>query len=331
MSGSLGDGFRKDETEQLMRNLGQTEDANDMRKHRDTARDEIEETLKGIFLGQITVPVTYEDPDQTPMTGIPATIFRNKWGNGMDYRPHDPRVRHLSPWLVDIFLGNYNNFLRHIERLSRDELDRQLKRRETLLQIGAIFHVIIGARTLYEGNPMLPLIIAMRGKPEMNHMKIFDKLLELGAEVNVHDSAGYTPLHHCLTSVGNNATLQMAKVLLKKGANPNAINRFGAPPIIECVITNRPEFVELLVKHGADPSIKEMEGFSALHLARNYPDMLRIIGKAHKKMIKEERKEAKKERYKRCSGCNKSGEKRCTGCYLEWYCSVDCQRSDWAK
>ena len=38
----------------------------------------------------------------------------------------------------------------------------------------------------------------------------------LGAGVNVHDSAGYTPLHHCLTSVGNNATLQMARILLKK-------------------------------------------------------------------------------------------------------------------
>jgi len=330
MSSRLGDGLRNDETEQIMRNQGQTEHADEMRKHRETARRENEEMLKGLFYGKITVPVTYEDPDQTQMTGIPAVIFRNKWGDGMDYRPHDPQIRHLSPWLVDIFLGNFNNFMRHINRLNRKELDRQLQKRETLLQIGAIFHVIIGARTLYEGSPVLPVTIAERGQPEMNHMKIFDKLLELGAGVNVHDSAGYTPLHHCLTSVGNNATLQMARILLKKGANPNAINRFGAPPIIECVITNRPEFVELLVKHGADPSIKEMDGFSALHLARNYPDMLRILKKADQKLIKLERKEAKKESYKRCSGCDNSGEKRCTGCFLEWYCSAECQRSDWA-
>lgn len=33
----------------------------------------------------------------------------------------------------------------------------------------------------------------------------------------------------------------------------------------------------------------------------------------------------------RCSGCNNAGKKRCTGCFLEWYCSVECQQGDWKK
>ena len=35
------------------------------------------------------------------------------------------------------------------------------------------------------------------------HMKLLKELVNLGASVNVHDLAGYTPLHHCLTSMGN--------------------------------------------------------------------------------------------------------------------------------
>ena len=77
-----------------------------------------------------------------------------------------------------------------------------------------------------------------------------------GAEVNVHDFAGYTPLHHCLTSAGNETTFAMAKVLLGKGANPNAQNRFGCTPLVESVMTHNKEFVSLLVKNGADPHIK---------------------------------------------------------------------------
>lgn len=38
------------------------------------------------------------------------------------------------------------------------------------------------------------------------------------------------------------------------------------------------------------------------------------------------------ERVKICSVCNKyekGKQKRCTRCKARWYCSVDCQKSDW--
>ena len=33
--------------------------------------------------------------------------------------------------------------------------------------------------------------------------------MELGANLNVHDIAGYTPLHHCLTCSGNEYTVKV--------------------------------------------------------------------------------------------------------------------------
>ena len=62
---------------------------------------------------------------------------------------------------------------------------------------------------------------------ELEHVRILEKLLELEAMVNVRDSAGYTPLAHCLTSAGNETTFKMARMLLEKGADPNLKNRLG--------------------------------------------------------------------------------------------------------
>ena len=60
-------------------------------------------------------------------------------------------------------------------------------------------------------------------------MELLEKLVELGADVNVHDLVGYTPLHHCFVGVQkelNVYSLKMARILLKNGANVNAVDRY---------------------------------------------------------------------------------------------------------
>jgi ankyrin repeat protein len=44
--------------------------------------------------------------------------------------------------------------------------------------------------------------------------------------------------------------MEMARVLLKRGADPNAKNRFGAVPLMECVMQNYLDFINLLLEFG---------------------------------------------------------------------------------
>ena len=59
-----------------------------------------------------------------------------------------------------------------------------------------------------------------------NHTDTIIKLLRQGADPNIADSAGYTPLHYAVMK-GN---LAVVNVLLQKGANRDAISISGSTP-----------------------------------------------------------------------------------------------------
>ena len=94
------------------------------------------------------------------------------------------------------------------------------------------------------------------------------KLVELGAEVNVHDVAGYTPLHYCFSRQDVNVVYEMGKKLVAKGAKVNAVNRFGATPLMAPVRGKDLEATKLLLQLGADPSIKDLNGVSPFDIGR---------------------------------------------------------------
>ena len=67
------------------------------------------------------------------------------WAQGMDYLPWEPPIaRHFSPWLKTIYGGDYQGFLKMLENKSEEEVRNMLKKRETMLNVNAIFHCIIG-------------------------------------------------------------------------------------------------------------------------------------------------------------------------------------------
>lgn len=294
------------------------------------AEEEIQKELEDIVSGRMKVPVTYKDPDQSPLYGFEAQVMRHKWCSNMDYLP--AVMTHLSDWLVNIYLGNYDYFAEQIDSLSPEEVKKKLNERETMLQVGAIFHVVIGARALFPGSPVMPALEQRFGKNiGMQHFRIMQRLVELGAEVNVHDVAGYTPLQHCLTVYGNKTTLALAQLLLRHGANPNARDRFGDTPIFECLLGHNVEHVELLIKYGARYDITDNEGCKVLELAVSSPEMMKILKQGDEVEIKNERKTAKATKgFKQCPQCKaKEAFLKCTGCYIEFYCSKPCQREHW--
>jgi ankyrin repeat protein len=100
-------------------------------------------------------------------------------------------------------------------------------------------------------------------------------LLEYGADPNIQDDFGVTALMH----VSEKGNTDIAKLLLKHGAKLNLPNNGGATALMYAVTYNKPDMVKLLLEHGADVSIKDKEGDTALSIARKkgYYDIIDLL------------------------------------------------------
>ena len=76
------------------------------------------------------------------------------------------------------------------------------------------------------------------------------------------DVADCTPLHYCVKYGSNAATLQMARLLLEQGADPNAKDLMGIVPLSYGVLQADVGFIKLLLEFKADPGIPNVEGLA---------------------------------------------------------------------
>jgi hypothetical protein len=89
------------------------------------------------------------------------------------------------------------------------------------------------------------------------------KLLKEGADVNVRDEQGWTPLHHAAMRGAASVVL----LLLEKGADVNARASDGATPLHMAAAYSNPNVVDLLISKGADVNAKDNSGRTPLHYA----------------------------------------------------------------
>jgi ankyrin repeat protein len=94
-------------------------------------------------------------------------------------------------------------------------------------------------------------------------------LLEAGADPRPASRVGgFTPLHSAVATDAGAADIEIVRMLLDGGAAPNARSQSGSTPLHTAAFTGDRASLDLLLKHGADPGIRNKEGKSAADVAR---------------------------------------------------------------
>lgn len=103
------------------------------------------------------------------------------------------------------------------------------------------------------------MIAALKGQ-----VAVARRLIERQAEVN---KPGWTPLHYAATHAGP-AALPLVRLLLEHHAYIDASSPNLSTPLMMAAQYGEPAVVRLLLEEGADPSIRNEQGLTAIDFAR---------------------------------------------------------------
>ena len=114
---------------------------------------------------------------------------------------------------------------------------------------------------------------------QRNDTKTVDSLLRRGADPNVNDRYGKTPL---VWAAGYGRADEV-RLLLDHGANPNQKDNTGETPLAWAVENDHSDVVKLLLDHGASPNVKDTTGDPLLMWAAQvgYTEVVELL-LAHK-------------------------------------------------
>lgn len=90
------------------------------------------------------------------------------------------------------------------------------------------------------------------------------RLIEHGADINVRNSEGRTPLFHIAR---NGRPDGMARLLLERGADPEIADFFGMTPLLIASARGNANMVGILMEHGVSLEHRDSLGRNALDLA----------------------------------------------------------------
>jgi ankyrin repeat protein len=98
-------------------------------------------------------------------------------------------------------------------------------------------------------------------------------LIENGADMAARNRRGAEPLHYAADGAPGSSTwnpqaqAEMISLLIKAGANPNALDKSGVAPLHRAVRQRCAEAVDSLLRNGAAVRLKNKSGSTPLHLA----------------------------------------------------------------
>jgi hypothetical protein len=175
-----------------------------------------------------------------------------------------------------------------------------------------------------------------------DHAAVLRMLLSSGrVRVEARDSAGWTALHHAVMD----DQLELAKMLLEAGADPNVYSRLGDMPLHKCIMYRKSALARLLSEYGADWTMKPpVKGsVSPLEILRGWAEGAAIMTEFSKLkptatphqssklggVASSGAAAATKDADERCDVCQGPSSVRCGSCWTRLYCGAACQKADW--
>ncbi len=107
------------------------------------------------------------------------------------------------------------------------------------------------------------------------HNASVEKLLELGADVNITDCQGNTAIHTAIRSGYDD----IFSLILKRNSTLDCHDKEGTTPLYLAVMEDRLDMASLLLKSHADPNISSTQGTTPLFMAakRGYGDIVLLL------------------------------------------------------
>ena len=191
--------------------------------------------MDAILEGRCAPVVTHDDGDQSRVTPG-SREYEILWYQQTVWLDHDPRYPHMSQMMKVTYCGDYAAVCQLLAGKTEEEVRLLLNTRESVMRRGALHHAVAGARELCVDNPDTDSYrqeVAAVLPVKNDHLKIILKLNSMGADVNMPDFSGETPLHLCAKAAYHSENiLKIAKALLRAGADPNKQDRMGSTPLL---------------------------------------------------------------------------------------------------
>jgi uncharacterized protein len=192
---------------------------------------------------------------------------------------HFKKLLYLSVLLVpfSVFSGSYEDFFAAVKKDDVSTVTNLLKRgfdantrdekglhalhlalQEPSLKVAVVLmdwdKTSVESRNAADESPLM--LASLKGL-----LSVVVKLIERGADVN---KPGWAPLHYAATK----GHLDVMNVLLENHAYIDAASPNGSTPLMMAAMYGTPSAVKLLLEAGADPSLKNIQGLTAIDFAQ---------------------------------------------------------------